>query len=249
MARTSSTSNPTGLKEIDRRHVTLAVTRKGPDRFLTVARLELAEYSLPPDLELLCIARAGNSSQRCKLGTLGAWDKSAQLLKGLDAQAPVRFRLLVHSTDSPKLVATCENIRPRSDDQGESLLPMVPADLGEELWQFECLSDGPVLLFNQAVFPTAAVASAYPAFRALVMPEALRQVCRILAAEPDRFDDDNDPLSAWGPWIDQLGTGRVDRGDDERDRSEWVESVVKAFAETNRFASQLRREMTEVEHD
>lgn len=249
MSRTSSTSNPTGLIEIDRRHVTLVVTQTGSERYVSVPRLVLDDYGLSSDLAVVVIARGGNTSQRFELGRLGKWDKSPMLLKDLDASAPMRFRLLIHPADSPKLVATCENLRVRDDSQGESLLPMEPANLGEVLWRFENRSDGPVLLFNQEVFPTAGVASAFPTFRPLVMPAALGEVCRILAEQPNVFDDETDPLFGWGPWIDDLGVDRIESDADESEKGAWVDDVVQAFAARHKFATQFKRSMTEPLND
>jgi hypothetical protein len=250
MARTTSTSNPTGLVEIDRKDVTVDVMTVGRDRYVSVPRLNLTAYKLPATTLVVCIARAGNTTHRIELGALAAWDKASRILTDLAVDAPLRFRLLFHEAGKPMLLASCENIRPRNNSDAESLLPMEPADLGEELWRFKMQADGPVILYNREVFATASAATGFPPFQALVMPEALRQVCRELARAPARLSDESDVLFDWGQWLDGLGVDRPPGADEEESvRDTWVDEVVEVFAARFKFASLLRRNLAEVGND
>lgn len=241
MARTSSTSNPTGLVEIDRNDVSIVVTEVDDARSVSLSRLEVGGYKLSPELKVVLVARAGSTSQRIELGSLGAWDRDAHSIPELDRNAALRFRVLLHEAASPKLAASCENLRARNTDRGESLLPMEAVDLGEEVWRLDMSPEGPLILFNKIVFPTASVAARHPAFAPLIMPEVVRQICRKLASNPEVLADEADVLFPWGRWLDDLGVDRPPESADGEDMGKWGEEVVSTFSRRYRFASKLRQ--------
>jgi hypothetical protein len=119
---------------------------------------------------------------------------------------------------------------------------MEPADLGERLWKLVIADDGPVLQFNSIVFPSAAGAENYMPFGALVLPEALRQVMERIAEEPACLEDEDDPWSAWGRWLDAIGAERPPADDDEELKAAWCNEVVDRFCGRFNFASRLHAE-------
>jgi hypothetical protein len=234
MGRVSTRSNPTNLKEIDKQRITIAVSDENGKRQCSVTKLSLADLGLPGTIQVVGIARAGTTSQRFELGTVSSWRKDPVVLDDLDPSAPLRFRILLHD-DSPRLQASAERIRLRDQGESESLLPMEPADLGELLWHLKIDDDGPVLQYNARVFPSAAGVENYFPFSAFVLPEALRRVMEAIADDPDKLDDENDSLYAWGKWLATLGIEKPT----EEDKGVWPERVVNAFCERHRFASRL----------
>ena len=251
MGRLSARSNPTGLRELERSRVTISVSEIGGKRFFSLIQLNVDNVTLSNDLQVICIARAGNTSQRFHLGSLATWSREIFSLSDLDESAPLRFRLLFHTIDNPKLVASVENLRIAQGRDSESLLPMEPAKLGQLLWRLEFRdSEGPVLLFNSEVFPSAAGIENYLAFRALVLPEALRQVISRIADEPDRLDDEDDSYYPWGGWLDSMGGRPPSDSSDETARKEWCDQIIGTFCERHSFAAKLHHELTEgVAHD
>lgn len=241
MARISTRSNPTNLLEIDKKNVNLVLTELGGTRFFSLAKLDLASFDLPLDSVVVCVARTGYTSQRFELGPLLNWSKEEHSLDDLDPFGSIRFRVLVHPPNSPKLLAAAENIRPVNDTDSESLLPMEAADLGQQMWRLEMKEDGPILKFNGAVFSSAAGVENYLPFGAFVLPEALRQVLLAIARDPDQLEDETDPLNAWGPWIDSTGLGRIPPGAEESEQIEWSDSIVSSFCRRHQFASRFDR--------
>lgn len=243
MGRLSARSNPTGLNELDRSRIGISISDAGGRRTFTLDRLDLSGTGLAGALKVVVVARAGNTNVRYEMGTVEAPVREPRSIDSLDRSQPLRFRVLMHDKDSPILVASIENLRPRDDSQSESLLPMEPADLGERLWKLVINEDGPVLQFNSMVFPSAAGAENYLPFGTLVLPEALRQVMEWIASEPGCLDDDDDPWSAWGRWLDAIGAERPPADDDDELRADWCNRVVDRFCARFRFASGLQAEL------
>lgn len=241
MGRLSARSNPTGLKEVDRGRVGISVSEVAGRRSFTLDRLDLKGTGLPDSLRIVVVARAGNTTVRHEMGTVAMTENEGRSIDGLDRSQPLRFRVLLHDEDSPKLVASIENLRARDDSQSESLLPMEPADLGERLWKLAISEDGPVLQFNSRVFPSAAGAENYIAFGAMVLPEALRQVMEKIADEPGCLEDEGDPWSVWGVWLSSIGAEPPPV--DEEEKPVWCNQVVDRFCGKFKFASRLQDEL------
>lgn len=235
MSRISTRSNPTNLKSIDHHRLGITLSTQDGKRCFSVHKLELDGLDLDGRLNVICVARAGNTSQRFSLGTVSAWSNDIHLLEDIDFSAPLRFRILVHD-EAPKLVASAERVRLFDEGQADSLLPMEPADLGEEVWRLLIGEDGPILQYNPNVFRTAVGMENYVPFRALVLPEALRQVMSFIASEPTRLEDENDPISAWLPWLHAHG---FDAPESDDSKQEWPNQVVTAFCHRHRFADNL----------
>lgn len=242
MGRLSARSNPTGLLEIERSRVKISVSDAGGERGFSLDRLDLEGKRLANDLQLVIVARAGSTSHRFPMGTTGSPDRGRKALADLDASHPLHFRLLVHARDNPRLVASLENIRAHDDANGESLLPMVPADLGERLWKLVITDAGPELQFNSVVFPNAMGAEGYVPFMALVLPEALHQVMMHLVADPGVLDDQADPWHGWQAWLEALGA-EPPPVDDEDAAQVWCDEVVGLFCNRNMIASRLGKEL------
>jgi hypothetical protein len=243
MGRVSAKSNPTGLKELDRGRAAISVSDIAGRRSITLDRMDISNTGLSGSLRIVIVARAGNTSVRHDMGPASTPVKESRSIDGLDRSRPLRFRILLHAEGDPRLAATIENLRPRDESQSESLLPMEPAELGEQLWRLVLNEDGPVLQFNSQVFPSAAGAENYVPFGAFVLPEALRQVMQRIAGEPDCLDDESNPWFAWAGWIDTLGAGRPPADEDEDARKAWCDDVAYRFAQRFKFASRLHDEL------
>jgi len=215
-------------------------------RYFQLTRLDTEGLRLDDNLQVIIIARSGNTSIRYQLGELSSFSREPESLEGLDMSQPFRFRMLLHSADNPRLVASAENLRAVDDSQGESLLPMESAELGELVWRLVVSpGDGPVLQFNSDVFPNAAAASSDTSFCSMVLPEALKQVMAVVAEDPSVFEDPESPWCEWGDWLDKIGAdqpGQWDE-DDSDSRMLWCENVVECFTRYFRFATNLRNKL------
>ncbi|PLY00757.1 MAG: hypothetical protein C0623_06615 [Desulfuromonas sp.] len=241
MKRLSTTSNPTGLKNIDKQRIVIAVEKNGGSPSFNLSKLDVANLGIDADSKVICIARAGKTSHRIELGTVGDFDKKFYNIDGLDESAPLRFRLLIREPDRPKLVATAENLKPHSEDEeeGESLMAVEPVDLGQLLWRCEVTAEGPVLQVNSRVFPHASSAQNYVPFATMVLPEAFRNVLDEICKNRLRVDDEDDWMYHWGQWLEHVGAGKPPASDDEDDLNEWKEGAVEAFSNKYKFADQL----------
>jgi|SRR5215216_1534081 len=243
MGRLSTRSNPTSLKEIEKRRIEIVVSIIDERRYFCLQKLDLSEMNLPVTHRVFCVAQAGKTSQRFDMGTVVTQRRENLLLDEIDTSESLRFRILVHEEGNTQMAASAENLRPRDENESESLLPMEPADLGQLLWKLDFNSDGPVLKFNSAVFPSAAGVENYLPFAALVLPEAVRKIVEKIAEQPDILDDEEEPLSSWGSWIDSFGLDRPHELEED-EKFEWCNRVIEAFCNRHSFAARLGVELT-----
>ncbi len=243
MGRLSARSNPTGLIELNKTSVSISVLEVGGKRSFSVDKLDVAGVPLAGELEVVAVARAGNSSARFELGTAHALSGNQHPLDELDPSQPLRFRLLLKQKGASKLAAAAENLRPRNDEQAESLLPMEAVDLGERLWRVDISEGGPILLFNSKVFPSAAGAENYLPFVAMVLPEALRSVMMYISRQPDCLEDDSGNWAVWSGWLSAMGAEPPPDDVDDVVRDEWCEAFVDRFCDRFSFATRLAADL------
>jgi hypothetical protein len=239
MSSVSGTNNPTNLREIARKHVVLSRVDVGAAKAVQVTKLDLTGYAFKGDERVVVVARAGNTSRRYELGTVASISPEPMDLSGLDLSRPLRFRLLVRDQVSPRLRASAENLRCTGDGDVESLLPMVSAELGQRIWRLAIGDDGVELLFNGRLFQSGASAEGYAPFRAMVLPEAARQVFEYLAKDPERLNAEN---SVWVEWAEWMRTLRIEvpPPDDEELRQAWVEESTAQFCDYFKTADDLQ---------
>lgn len=240
MARVSGTTNPTNLREIARKHVSVSRFEMAGRKQFQISKLDLSSYDLAGDERVLVIARAGNTSRRYDVGTVNAWNQEGHDLSGLDSSQILRFRVLVRKKESPKLVATAENLRCTGDGDIESLLPIVSTDLGQRLWRVVIDEDGAVLQCNERVFPSGASAESYAPFRALVLPEALRQVLEYVAEDPDKLNTEGTIWLEWGVWMRRVGI-EMPPPHEEDQRPAWVTESTARFCDYFKSADDLQQ--------
>ena len=247
MGRLSARSNPTGLKELNKSCVGISVLDVAGSRSFILEKLDLKGTGLSEHLRVFVVARAGSTSSRHDMGVVSNWNKESCTIDELDRSHPLRFRLLIHENENPKLVASIENLRARDDSQSESLLPMEPAELGERVWKLVINEDGPILQFNSKVFPSAAGAENYIPFGALVLPEALRQIMEKISEQPQCLEDEDDPWHIWAKWLNSIGAELPSHEFEDDEKAQWCGFVVDKFCERFQFSSRLKAMLLESE--
>jgi hypothetical protein len=247
MPSQTSTTNPTGLIEIARKHIEISRFEVAGKRKFQFLKLDLATYDLKGDDEIVVIARAATTSRRYALGSVACWSAAAYELEGLDTSHAPRFRVLIRRGDAAKLIASAENLRCVGDGDVESLLPIVSTDLGQRLWRLAIDDDGAILQCNKDVFPNGESAQGYAPFCALVLPEALRGVLAHIAKDPTILGSDETGWGDWGVWMRQLGI-EVPPPADEDLRPGWVEESTAIFCESFQFATDLQKALQAGEH-
>ena len=247
MARLSTTTNPTNLIEIDRSDVVIDVVKLDGAEQAIIRELKLAAYDLAETCVCTLICRAGNTTARFELGTVLSPALGPYALTELDPGQLKKFRFLVRTPNGARLVASAEGIRPKGDGDMESLLPIVPTELGQRLWRVTIDEDGATLECNARIFANGESAQSFAPFRDLVLPEAFRQVLIYLADEPDRMDVEGSAWSEWRAWMPLLGIEPTIP--DEKDaRALWVEGAVGAFCDKFAFTSDLDAFILAAEH-
>ena len=182
----------------------------------------------------------GNAFQRWDWGRVGAPTEPAERARILtDVPETSQFRVsVIAADDSGRLLGLADKLRPRLPV--ESLLPLVPADLGGEVWRLDYGQgdDIVVLRVNRNIPDFDRTVRTDPAFRGLVMPQVLRSVLeRALLVERE---DPGDPEGRWSAWFDLTRSILSDReapsvsGDAQDDEiaqaDRWIEAVVAAFS-------------------
>lgn len=228
--------NSTGRQRIMQRHIQITIASETKPAF--TAQLELGSYSLPETAPVRVEAYRGEHTMRFDFGTVGQLTDAAkkQTLGEFTSAKGLLFRVLVIDPGaSGRLLAITSGIHSSGDrDQAadDTLLPVVPGDLGQETWRVELREGGPHLVINQNLRDWEGFA-AEPGFRALVYPAALRYVLRQIR--------DEEAEEEWAAdWLDlarSLGVPvPAQAGDDD-----WIDNVARAFSDQHALFDGLRR--------
>ena len=253
MPQISRTTNPTGLKKLDAKLFNVRVQSVNMERSFWLERFDHRLSHLPAGLRLSCIAHAGNTEEFFKLGTVDAPNLSANALRNLATNRPLKFRFLVHLPDDPKLVAFADGIRAVDDAGvlGGSLVDIEPADLKGSSWKLVIQplvadADKPVLMVEKSMFASAQAAANNPWIAVLVMPEVLRQIATAISKNPACLDDPAIWASSWAQFFFSLSGHELTDDADDDAQKEWVESIVDGFCSKPALRTQMVRTANEL---
>lgn len=212
----------------------------GDTRWCFELKLDLGRFRFPPEARVRVEAWRGTAFQRWDWGTVGS---PAQLVESErilnDVPETCQFRVsVIAADDSGRLLGLADKLRPKLPV--ESLLPLVPDDLGGEVWRLDYGQgdDIVVLKVNSDLPDFSQAVRTDPVFRGLVMPQVLRSILeRALLVERE---DPGEPEGRWTPWFD-LARGILpdddppvvghDAQDDQVARAEqWIDNVVEVFS-------------------
>lgn len=253
MPQISRTTNPTGLKKLDAKLFCVRVQATNSERSFWLEKFDLTSSGLPADLQLSCIAHAGNTEEFFKLGTVDRPDLSAKPLRKLATNKPLKFRFVVHALGDPKLVAYADGVRAPDDAGllGGSLVDIELADLKGSSWRLviQPLSvdaDKPVLLIEKSMFVSAQAAANNSWVAVLVMPEVLRQIASVIAKDSPCLDNASIWSSSWAQFLLGLSGQEPPNVDDDEAQKDWVESVVDGFCARPALRAQMLRMVTDL---
>ncbi len=213
--------------------------------------LDLTIYGFPTDAQVRVEAWRSNIVERWEFGSVGQPAPGTLFTQPMQT-APVtsQFKVKVVAGDgSGKLLGASADIRPKLPT--ESLIPLIPQDLGDEVWRvdFGDDSDLPELAVNCKIEAISEIVRNDAAFRALVMPQVLRTVLTQIIFVEGGDDDDTDEqwYSGWFRLAKSIAPGEVpklsDRDDSgqQADARKWIERVVAEFAAKRVDAAQQYR--------
>jgi hypothetical protein len=238
--------NYTSRHRIEKSHVHVMLD----DPQVRPARIKVAVElpdGLPPDAKLFVEAYHRMTRMRFPFGTVaspGFSDGSAELSEFDDPEA-VQFAIKVTGCGVQQegmLLADRDGIGLDAKDTNEdreSILPTVPADLGEEFWKVEFYATGPKLAFSNRLEDWKSFA-ADPRVRSLVYPSALRLVLTRILVIDDWVDheDREDWRARWLVFAKSIpGVPDLPDASNAQDRVAWIDDVLAAFNARGRFVS------------
>jgi len=215
-----------------------------------------AEVNIPSDLQLEPHARiyveayVGASAMRFDFGTVAAISHPEDcFLNDIDAGTPVLFRVKVvdETQHVGRLLAAANGIRPEGDSDGtdrKALLPLRSCDLGEEVWRLDVDPDaGPTLAVNSRIPGIVERLPADAILMAVIYPEIVRQMARLVWDTDSGFDDDAEWFVDWKSWLsEQLGREvPTEQISDPELIDQLGNDVAQSFAAKHKFASAMSR--------
>jgi hypothetical protein len=257
MGQITRTTNPTGLKKIDKKHFVVRVKEDGTQgRNFWLESFDFEKAELDPSVQVSCVAHAGSTEEYFELGPVSNFKKTPSSLHGLAADKPLRFRFIFNGPDESLLVGYTDGVRALDDagNLGSSLVDIEPCDLCGIAWKLivpEGTGSGekPNVMVERSLFPTAASAAGHPWFGVLVMPEVMRQIALAIAETPPALDDPESWVSPWADFISALGVEppiELD-DDDSTGRQAWADEVVAKFAAKGIFKHHMAKATAEMD--
>jgi hypothetical protein len=252
--------NFTGRRRIPRSHVEVSLS-EGQPRQLT-AHIDLTGISFPPAAEVMLEATSAGSQmvERIPCGVVSQLAPPANhVLKEAEGEN-LFFTLKVIDREQTlgRLLGIAEHIRPERAGTPQAsgrrgILPVEPADLGQELWRLEFKDQEVVLHVNRDIPNLKERIHSDPALYAAIYPEIVRRVLTsAIAANVDideeeerwpvlwqRFGRDLHPTKQRPPSCD----------DPAADQEEWIEDVVQAFCEAHQFKDKYQQALAALDGD
>ena len=229
--------NYTGRIKIHRTDLKLT-TREENGGFSFDAKLHLIDYELPAEALVFVEAYRQTTWMRFPFGTVANLQPPEnRVLSEFESIEHIKFRVKVtQAEDEHILLAEADRIplaQPDDDSDRESILPVHPAELGDELWQVD-MQDEPCLRVNKSATADWRQFAQSPVFVSLVYPAVLRQILGQILTEGYRdTDDETEWRSKWlrfATLLPGVDPEIPPKDDGEEAALRWAEDVVAAFA-------------------
>jgi hypothetical protein len=240
--------NYTARHRIDRGAIRLTLADPDERPARVRASVELPP-GLPRDARVHIEAHQRTTRMRFDFGTVDrpGFPDGFAVLAEFDDPAAVQFAVKVtasHGDEVGLLLADRDGMRidaADADEDRESLLPVAPSDIGEDVWQICFGSAGPMLLFNRNL-PDWRSFAAEHRVRCLVYPAAMRQVLTQILIIDDWVDleDKDDWRTKWLIFAHSFdGVTDLPEAPNLTDKQAWIDDAVTAFSARARFMSGL----------
>lgn len=230
--------NYTECQRIPKRNVVVAIDDDDQGYELSLT-YDIADLGLPDNAEVVVEAYADWTVMRFSCGTVGepSVPKSMSLTE-FDSAEGIRCRLKVLGVgqQSGLILAEADAIQPSdaSDPStGRSFVVVRPGDLGSVVWKLTFDEGAPILLLNERLGDWKSFL-ANAGVRALVLPEVVRQLLRE-AIERGSDDEETDWPAMCEELAAGLGFGSLPSSDEDDDTEDWVDDVVRKFAQRHRM--------------
>lgn len=257
MGQITRTTNPTRLRQIDKKHFLVRVRNNSSEgRVFWLDSFDYAAADLDPSVLMGCIVQAGSTEEYFELGPVFEFNKTSMSIRDIATDKPLKFRFIFNKPGESLLVGYADGVRALDEagNLGSSLVDIEPTDLNGIAWRL-ILPEGkgqgekPNVLVERSLFPTAASAVNQPWFGSLVMPEVMRQIAIAIAKDPSALDDSETWISAWADFIITLGTNLPVESyeDDILAQENWADDVVRRFASKGIFKHHMAEALADME--
>jgi len=240
--------NYTARHRLDRSAIRLTLADPDERPARVHATVELPP-ELPGDARIHVEAHQRTTRMRFDFGTVEqpGFPEGTAILSEFDDPAAVLFAVKVtatHGSEEGLLLADRDGMRidtADADEDRESLLPVAPGDLGEDVWRLDFGSAGPMLMFNRNI-PDWRGFAAVHRVRCLVYPAVLRQVLTRILIIDDWVDveDKDDWRAKWLLFAHSFdGVGDLPEAPNIDDKQGWIDDAVTGFSERSQFMTGL----------
>lgn len=200
--------------------------------------------SVDPESEIIIESYLGPRVMRFFFGSAGRIQKpdNLQLSSFRKGEVPFfRLKIVEKQDTNRKLIAWADRIRPTVVDElgkpKRSILPVIPKDLGDEIWRLEFIDEiNPQLLVNSSVSRIREVSSIVENdadFKCLSFPAILRSILSHLILDGETassLNEDDDWIRFAKGIVGQMPSDIFnDEEEDFEARKEWIERVVAGF--------------------
>jgi hypothetical protein len=246
--------NHTGRRKINAENVLIRIVdgaAPGDAKRFTASITLPPQLRLDPGASIYVEPYVKTSSMRFPFGRVGSITQPADTqLTELDLAGGVLFRVRVvdEKGDIGRIVAAADEIRPRNEseegDDRRSLLPLVLADLREQVWNVSIEPGAvPVLQINNRIPGLRERLFEDPVVQGAIYPQALRQVLTFILKD-DPGDDDTVWVEDWKTFTAELlkrpFPEHLDPEEDDSEIEMLVDEAVEAYCATYVFATTAR---------
>lgn len=230
-------------KDLPRKNIDLTFNRNQQDKVTSIdIDLDLEELDVPSEGKIHVEAYYRAEYERFSLGKVSEFNGPKELeLDNVGYSESTKVRVMI-TRENHSLARLATGITPSSSPGRDSIMPVAPRDLGQELWKVDFDEDPPLLKINEKIDGIQGIATSDPMFIMSVYPSVMRQILnRIIFVED--IDDPEDYSSPWQQeWLifarnchqDNRIPESLDSEGDEGDRYEllqWIDDAVEGFTE------------------
>lgn len=199
--------NYTGRRKINREKVSIILNKDNNSVRSFSVNINLDGTNFPPDAKIYIDAYHKTEAKRYDFGTAENIVPPRDTgLAGFAYPENLKFRILIvdESGQHGLILAHADRIRPLSDMDTKSILPVEFRDLGQQIWRVDFAGDegSPVLVLNGNIPNIQTIAKSDPQFIMYVYPAVIREVLmHMIFAEG--VESVSDPSIEWhGDWLD-----------------------------------------------
>lgn len=256
--------NYTGRRKIPKEEVSIILNKDDHTIRSFNVKINLDGFNFPPDAKIYIDAYHRTEIKRYDFGTVENIVQPHDTgLAGLAYPENLKFRILIvdESGQHGLILAHADGIKPTSDLDMKSILPVDFIDIGQQIWRVDFTGDSgsPILVINKKIPNIETIVKSDPQFIMYVYPAVIREVLTHIVFA-DGVESPSDPSIEWhsdwlnfsrrvlpgegppeilGPWEDNFD------GDAAK---EWINKVVEEFsASRNEWRKFINRISGEIE--